>query len=306
MNRVWVAGRDFLELFFWPLSIAMLPWPIGFRVARFVARRRWFFEDSARAALGAAKSRLQVRDDADWLYRYRFTRLMDHADLYLSLTRSRAWMEKCFVRHGEWPAQKPVIGMTFHWGNGLFALRSLKYSTGPFAGVALAVDKALFRGRPVQYAYVKLRNWETARAIGGGLNYTGGAARRFAAALRAGTSICGLFDVPPAPLVKARKADFLGGTAWFPRGAVRLAVAHRVSLVIFRSTVDPTSGKREIWIESPAAATDETVLFERAVRNLEEAVKMQPAAWHLWGALNAFSEAALTAGHSQPQGATHS
>jgi hypothetical protein len=297
MKTVWLAARDFAELFFWPLSIALLPWPAGFRVAQFVARRRWFFEDSARAALSAARIRLQVGDDADWLYRYRFTRLMDHADLYLSMTRSRAWLEKSLVRHGEWPVQKPVIGMTFHWGNGLFALRSMQHSTGPFAGVALAVDKALFRGRPVQYAYVKLRNWETARAIGGGLNYTGDAARRFVAALRRGTSICGLFDVPPTPLVKARKADFLGGEAWFPRGAVRLATAHRVALVIFRSTVDPVSGRREIWIESPATDADETILFERAVRNLEEAVKMQPAAWHLWGALGAFSGAAVESGH---------
>ena len=305
MNPVWQAGHDFAELFFWPLLIALLPWPIGFRVAQFVARRRWFFEDSARAALSAARTRLQVEDDADWLYRYCFTRLMDHADLYLSLTRSRAWMEKRLIHHGEWPAKKPVIGMTFHWGNGLFALRSLQYSTGPFAGVALAVDKALFRGRPVQYAYVKLRNWETARAIGGGLSYTGGAARRFVAALRGGTSICGLFDVPPTPLVKARKADFLGSAAWFPRGAVRLATAHRVPLVIFRPTVDPVSGKREIWIESPATEEDETILFESAVRHLEAAVKMQPAAWHLWGALSAFSEASVEAGHLPPQGATH-
>jgi lauroyl/myristoyl acyltransferase len=112
--------------------------------------------------------------------------------------------------------------------------------------------------------------------------------------------------VPPTPLVKARKADFLGGAALFPRGAVRLATAHSVPLVIFRSTVDPVSGKREIWIESPATDTDETILFERAVRNLEEAVKMQPAAWHLWGALGAFSEAPAEPGHPLRQGATHS
>ena len=38
MNPVWQAGHDFAELFFWPLLIAVLPWPIGFRVAQFVAR----------------------------------------------------------------------------------------------------------------------------------------------------------------------------------------------------------------------------------------------------------------------------
>ena len=36
MNPVWQAGHDFAELFFWPLLIALLPWPIGFRVARTV------------------------------------------------------------------------------------------------------------------------------------------------------------------------------------------------------------------------------------------------------------------------------
>ena len=244
MRSPWLnAACDFAELFFWPMLIAILPWPAGFRVARFVARRRWFFNSDATAAFTIAKTRLQLDDESDWFYRYCFTRLIDHADLYLSLTRNRAWVEKHLAYHGRWPAESPFIGMTFHWGNGLLALRSMQHAAGPFSGVAIAVDKAAFRGRPVLYAYVKIRNWETGRAIGGGLNYTGSAARRFVAALQEAKSICGLFDVPPTPSVKTRPAPFLGRMANFPRGAVRLATAHKVPLVIFRSTVDPLNGR---------------------------------------------------------------
>jgi len=175
--------------------------------------------------------------------------------------------------------------MTFHWGNGLMALRSLQYAVGPFAGVALAVDKAQFRGRPLRYAYVKLRNWETARAIGGGLNYTGGAARSFVAAIKRGVSICGLFDVPPAPNVKSTAVQFLGGTGIFPRGAARLAASQNMPLVVFRSIIDPETGLRELWIDSINAGTTELTLIETSVQDLEGAIQSQPAAWHMWAAL---------------------
>lgn len=291
-----MAGRDAAELFFWPLLAALLPWPAAFRVMRFLARRAWFYEADARAALEVARTRLAVSDEYDWIARYCFTRLMDHVDLYLSLTRSRAWLERRLIRHGEWPRQTPFIGMTFHWGGGMFALRSMQYAAGPFAGVAIALDKAAFRGRPLLYAYTRLRNFETGRAIGGGLNFTGGVARQFVAALQNGISICGLFDVPPLPNVKSRAARFLGAKVLFPTGAVRLAVAHRAPLVIFRSMVDPESGKRELWIEPAAVEFNEALLFERAVESLEEAVLAQPAAWHMWGALNALEQAAAGSG----------
>jgi hypothetical protein len=297
-----MAGRDAAELFFLPLLAALLPWPAAFRVIRLLARRAWFYEADARAAIEVARTRLAVSGEADWITRYCFARLMDHVDLYLSLTRSRAWLEQRLIRHGEWPRKTPFIGMTFHWGGGMFALRSMQYAAGPFAGVALTLDKAAFRGRPLLYAYVRLRNFETARAIGGGLNFTGGAARQFVAALQSGVSICGLFDVPPLPNVKSRAAKFLGAKVLFPTGAVRLAVAHRVPLVIFRSMVDPESGKREIWIEPPAAEFNETWLFERAVKSLEEAVRAQPSAWHMWGMLDALENAAAGLGGRQDEG----
>ncbi len=300
--RWWrTAGLDTAELFIWPLVLSLLPWPIAFRGIRLIARRRWFYAAAAHFALEVAKTRLVVRDEDDWLTRYCFMRLMDHVDLFLSLTRSRAWLEKRLIRHGEWPRQKPFIGMTYHWGEGMFALRSMQYATGPFAGVAIAVDKNAFRGRPVLYAYMRLRNFETARAIGGGLNFTGGAARQFVSALRNGVSVCGLFDVPPAPNVKSRTVQLLGTKALFPTGAVRLAVAHRVPLVIFRSMVDPADGKREIWIEPPAAEFNEAWLFERAVKSLEEAVRLEPSAWHMWGMLDALEKAATDSSMRPPQ-----
>jgi lauroyl/myristoyl acyltransferase len=292
MKQWRMAARDAAELFFWPMLAALLPWAAGFRLIRCLARRAWFYEADARAALQIARTRLAVNDERDWITRYCFMRMMDHADLYLSLTRSRAWLEKHLIRHGAWPQQKPFIGMTFHWGGGMLALRSMQYATGPFAGVAIAQDKSAYRGRPLLYAYVRLRNFETARAIGGGLSFTGSAARKFVGALRGGVSICGLFDVPPAPNVKFRAVKFLGARALFPTGAVRLALAHRAPLVIFRCMVDPVSGKREIWIESPALDVSEAALMERAVKSLEEAVRTQPSAWHMWGVLDALEKAA--------------
>ena len=291
-----MAGRDAAELFVWPMLAALLPWPVAFRMIRMIARRAWFYETDARTAFETARTRLGANDEDDWVTRYCFMRLMDHVDLYLSLTRGGSCLEKRLIRHGEWPGDRPFVGMTFHWGGGIFALRSMRLATGPVAGVAIVLDKAAYRGRPLLYAYLRLRNFETARVIGGGLNFTGGAARRFVSALQRGISICGLFDVPPLPKVKSRRTKFLGAHAVFPTGAIRLAAAHRVPLVIFRSMVDPVSGIREIWIEPAATVFNESILFEYAVKLLEAAVRAQPAAWHMWGALDAFEKAAARSG----------
>ena len=55
---------------------------------------------------------------------------------------------------------------------------------------------------------------------------------------------------------------------------------------------DPERGRHEIWIESPALDASEDALFGRAVASLEEAVRVHPAAWHMWSSLDAFNQAA--------------
>ena len=288
MQIIRAAIQDFLELLAWPVLIAVVPWALGFRIARAISQRGWFYRDEAEAALILTTQIVPQQDHALWIERYCFTRIMDHADLYISLLHGRRWVEREVRCHGRWPSQRPFVSLTFHWGNGLLALRSLQYAVGPFAGVALAVDKSQFRGRPLRYAYVKLRNWETGRAIGGGLSYTGSAARQFVAAIERGTSICGLFDVPPLQNVKSAQVPFLGSVGTFPRGAARLAARHNVPLVVFRSLVDPESGRRELWIDSILAGTSESVMIESSVHDLESAIQSQPAAWHMWMALPAF------------------
>src|SRR5690606_32578349 len=98
-----IETRCLLELYLIPGLCVLLPWSIGFRWLRFCARWPRLFSQEWRAALAEAQRWVVIDDPARWAQQYRACRLVDHADYWLSRTRSRGWLDRHVTVRGEWP-----------------------------------------------------------------------------------------------------------------------------------------------------------------------------------------------------------
>ncbi len=291
--------RDFAGLFVFPCLLALLPWGVSLRLAALIARRAWFHGPEAEAALAQARCYLEVADEARWLYEYRLVRLMDDVDLYLWILHGDRWLERRVSLNGTWPQRQSFVAVTFHWGGGIWALRSMRAAGVKISGLALSLERAAFAGAAVRYWYARLRNRETAKIIGGGLNFTGDAARQLIRALHMRLTVCGLFDVPAQASWKDVPAQFLGRTARFPRGLARIAARHGTPVVVFFAAFDPLDCRHKIWVDQAIEIEDETALVQHLSARLEYAIRMQSSAWHHWALVPQFFAIPAAAANAQ-------
>lgn len=281
--------RDLAGLFVLPFLIALLPWPLGKVLAVYVARRPWFHYAEAVASLAVARQQLPISDDTRWLYEYRLIRLLDDVDLYLWILRGDAWLKRNVLLQGKWPQERSFVSVTFHWGGGIWALRSMRDAGVVVSGLALSLERKVFKGAWVRYWYMRLRNHETAKIIGGGLNFTGSAARQLHHALRADLTVCGLFDVPGSNPDKDIKVRFFGREAAFPRGFAHIAVKFKKRVVVFYAGVDPSTLQHVVNVEDAQRFDDEAALAQHLALRLQNAIELRSSAWHHWLLLDRFN-----------------
>jgi phosphatidylinositol dimannoside acyltransferase len=291
MRRVLNEMRDAARFFLLPFLLALLPHRACTKIVAALAARPWFFEAEAQASLAAARRFISIPDETRWLRDYRLIRFTDEVDLFLSLLRGDKWLARHVSVKGSWPADKSFVTTTFHWGNGIWALRSLRNAGAKMTAVLGKMERSAFPGQTVRYWYVLLRQWETERIIAGGARSPGSAVRQLISALRAGFAIGLVFDVPVHAGTKSLSGKLFGRNAHFARGLARIAVVEAKPVLLFISCVDPQSGKREIWIDPPQRFTNETELGKHLAQRLQYAVELRSTAWHRWYEVDAFIDA---------------
>lgn len=275
--------RDALQLFALPLLSACLPWRLGFRLLRAAARATWIFRQETAQALAGARSVQVIEDSAAWAQHHRLIRLVDHADLYLSLLRSDRWIDRHLLVTGQWPADGPFLAAFLHWGAGMWALRHLRHSGQSAAFLSVRFDRAMFRDWPLRYAYARLRAWATARAAGGGVIYTGGARDAMRDHFAAGGKVIAAADVPPVGGREGLPVRLFGRPAHLTAGIFEMAAQLQLPVVLFTMTVDATSGMRLLNIHSPVRGKTAAELATYFAERLDDAVKDASPAWHFWG-----------------------
>ena len=303
-------AREAVEWFLLPAVAAVLPWRWSFRFYRRVAQSDWLFRAETRSVLAAATSWRPPVDPAAWAAAYRLTHLIDRADLWLSRFRSDRWLDKHLVVEGDaWP-DGPFVGITFHYGAGLWSVRHLCRSGRHASILWLRFEPALFKDAPVQLAYARARIREAERAARAPVIYTGGdAVARMRAALRRGGCVLGLIDVPPGQAYSGMPVEFLGSPAWLPPGLIRLARIENVSIAVYTVGFDHASGRRKLQIrrlpaprpDATDAANDEQRM-QLIARELERAIAADPPAWHAWGDLPLFRQAPSRGGRRGADG----
>jgi predicted LPLAT superfamily acyltransferase len=225
---------DLLELFVLPGLSVVLPWRASFALYGWLAQFDRLYAQQARASLSGARRLGVVKDPEQWLQQYRRMLMVDHADLFLSIFRRRAWLRRHVRLTGAtWPTSGgPFLAVTFHWGAGLWGLRHLKAQGRDVAVLVRDIPLGAFKGRPIVAAYAGLRSRRTA-AVGGveTVSSSVNSLRELKRRLGAGQNLVALLDVPAEGKKNVLRAPFLGQTGVFPRGLAYLAARNRIPVV---------------------------------------------------------------------------
>ena len=289
-NRVARECHDALELVLLPGMAAILPWRWCFALFVRMARWHWLYREDSMTALQQAGSRgWASHDHATWLWTRKLVTLVDHADHYLGLTRSDAWMRRHLRVQGDWlpPGQAGVI-CTFHWGAGLWGLRHAAASgLRPHALVAQP-DPAAFKERRVLHAYARSRIRHVATTLNSPTLDVSASLRPALQALRREEPIMAVVDVPSDQVTTSVPIQLLGMQARVPRGLLRLAVDHAIPVTVYVTGLNTQTGERFLRIKQLGTSTELPELVKTVFGELELLVIENPAAWHFWGIAERF------------------
>ena len=127
------------------------------------------------------------------------------------------------------------------------------------------------------------------RAGGAPVILVGGSREKIRAALRAGTSVLGLVDVPGGGAVLA-PVTLLGHEAGLPDGLVRIAGDEHVPIVGYVASLDARDGTRRIRFTR--LPDDREGAMRTLAALLDAAIRSDPAAWHFWSEWPRFAKPA--------------
>ncbi len=289
VQRLRHEARDLIELVLLPGLAAVLPWPVCFRVFRRISRWRWLYRQDCDPALAEARRRGWVPDEEAWRRMRRLVTLVDHADLYLTHTRSDRWLRKHLDVSGEWcPPKQGTILCTFHWGAGMWGLRHAR-SMGLNVHVLVArVPEEELRQRRVRLAYIRARYRAVLHSTGRSTLDVSASLRHALAALRGGEQVMAAIDVPPELVKGSQAVPFLGQQALMPKGLLRMAADQQMPVLTYLTGIDIATGRRYLQIRQLPASGTLDRLMAGVFGHLDEAIRRDPASWHFWGAAGSF------------------
>lgn len=280
--------RSLLEHWLLPALAIPLPWPWAYRLLRRVARHPWLYAAEWQAALAQARQYVPIPDEAQWGWDYRTCRLVDHADYWLSRTRSARWLRRHVDGLQPFPhAQGAAVGVFFHWCAGQWSVRALRAGGARAAVLAGRFSTRSMGGARLGYLYGHIRLKELARAGGRPLIYAPGTVKRALADLAGGHWVIGTPDVPPTETALGVPVTLFGRPARFAEGLLLIARRARVPVVVFTLALDLASGRRELRVLG-AHDPHDPALLPRLVAAWEGLLQEKSWGFTLWPAMPAW------------------
>lgn len=276
------ALADLGTLYLLPGAVALLPWPIGFALLRRIARSESLYRLTVEPAWDAARSHFPDLDEREFKFRFRLLRLVDHADVYLTLLRGRRWRQRYIDVTGTWPDTRPGLLLTYHWGSGNWIWPMLR-ERGVHAHFLArrAVGTALGHTR-LSHAFGNFRAWALARIGSAGPLFTGGSASEITQAWRDGCSVVGMLDIAAQREQGGLDIELLDRPARFPQGLLALAKQAQVPVALFSFGLDFATGRRQLRLECLADGFSPADAMSRYAAHLDARLREQPAAWQVW------------------------
>ena len=268
-----------VELWLLPLCVALVPYRAGIALARLFASLPVY--PQAAAAAHAHAVVLGGTDEAGkarWRREWRFHHLVDHADLYWTLTRPRSWPDRRLRGMPPIPPHgRPLVVVSFHYGQGMWLMRWLAAGGWRCRFLSIRPEREQ-AGSTLGYAYARLRNRAVESITGEALIYTGGARREIAASIAQGVAVFGLVDVPLADGAQhAGNATLLGHPVVLPTGLLESTPPDARALVITARA--ERDGTRTVeWSEAAAGSLSIDLLAGELATRLSRTAP----AWHFW------------------------
>ena len=280
-NSAWERLRDHVVL---PLAFAMSPMFFRRRLVAWIRGNPNIFRLESAALIANIHSLLPDADCEAAAADLRFTRLTDYADLWVSLTRSDAWMEKHLQVDAPDTLATPALFVTFHYGGGWWLTRYLR-ARGQRVSIVMrhGPDATKWSERVVLwFGLFRMRAIE--RVCGSPLIVTdwGGAARAVMKTWKSDASVLGLVDVPPPLVDRTAAVPFFGRIAQFPPSLIELAARKNLPIHVYvgQWNAETLQPQLKIWTMPTAAMPEAQV---RVISVLEAAIRARPGAWHAWG-----------------------
>lgn len=286
-HRLRVEARDALELVVLPGVTALLPWGLGFRLLNRVAA--WTFpyrvlpERAAEVAakLGGCEASEAAR--RAFARQRRLWTLVDHADLYLARTRGDGWMARHLDVQGQWPQPgHAALLLTFHWGAGMWGLRSAAAAGLRPNALVAPLQAGHFAGHGVALRYARARNATVQGALGRPPLDVGGSLRPVLQALKRGEPVLAVVDAPADHASASKSVSLFGHRARVARPLFRLAVEHRIPVYVYLTGMDRHSGRRFLRIHELGVRDEIGGLVDDTFAVLDRALSEDPGAWHFW------------------------
>lgn len=289
VTRIKLEFRDVLELFVLPGLASVLPWTWCFGIFKSMARWQWLYRDAVEQSLSHAKQIIVIEDEDQWRWTRRLLTLVDHADHYLGLFRSDAWMTKHMRVKGEWaqPGQAALLA-TFHWGAGYWGLRHAAAQGVSAHAIVAALNPAHFAGRTVLFAYARSRTRLVATALGNPTLDVSGNLRPVIKALKQNEAIIAVVDVPADQFAAHLAVNMFGRQMHVPSGMMRLTVDRRVAVFVNTISLDLQTGQRFLHIRSLGVPTDTQAIANEVFGVLREEIEERPSFWHFWSLAERF------------------
>lgn len=276
--------RAALERVLLPGVAAVLPWWVCARLFWQLARPQLLFPAEVEQAWLRARDYLPP--DAAWKRRTRFHLLVDNADYFLSLTRGNRWMRRYLRVSGAGHlagASGAVLLVTFHWGQGFWALRYLRDHGLPAAWLHAAVAPRLRPGECVSGLMGRRRIRQVGRLAGAQPIAVGGSIAAMRDRLqRLRLPVMAMPDAPLRPGQSTLPVELLGRPARLAAGVISMAAEVGVPVYAYTMRVEPQTGNRHLVISKAIAYHDAASLAQGLADVLSQAVAEDPAAWYVW------------------------
>lgn len=284
--------RDLVEVVLLPALAAVLPWSIAFALFKRLARWPLLYRAPSRRALAEAQRRGWAADPAAWIQDRKLTTLVDHADHYLARTRSDRWLRRYLDVEGEWPAPgQAAIALTFHWGAGMWGLRSAARSGLQGHMLVAALDSAHFAGHWVLHRYIKARTRSIALSLRCPFIDVSTGMRQALRVLQENQQLFAVVDVPADQVAASQPVQILGLPARLPSALLRLAVDRQIPVCVYVTGIHMDTGRRFLRIRQLGVPADVDSLAAALAAELDSLIRECPPAWHFWSEAERFFRA---------------
>jgi hypothetical protein len=283
---------DLIEVVVLPALAVLLPWSVAFAIFKGLARWPLLYRAPSQRALAQAQQRGWVADPDAWMRDRKLTTLVDHADHYLARTRSDRWLEKHLDVDGQWSAPgEAEIALTFHWGAGMWGLRSAARSGLKGHMLVAALNSAHFSGHSILHRYIKARTRSIALSLRCPFIDVSTGMRPALRVLKDKQQLFAVIDVPTDQVAASQPVRIAGLPARLPTGLLRLAVDRKIPVSVYVTGIRMDTGRRFLRIRQLGVPGDVDSLVAALAADLDALIRECPPAWHFWSEAERFFRA---------------